>query len=134
MDIRISSSARKMLFSRGFRNCTQDMILYRTLFCFQLEIQDEFGILNLPRKSRSFNFFTGITSQDHITIYSWPVNVYAKVESERLQFFRRKQKALGADNYGHRDVIIARDGDPQNVVQKVVLPAIVIDRCSELHF
>lgn len=52
------------------------------------------------------------------------VDVYAKIESERLQFLRREQGALRADNYKElHDAIVAGDGDPTNVGQKTVLPA-----------
>ena len=52
------------------------------------------------------------------------VDVYAKVETERLQHLRREQSALRADNYKElHDAIVAGNGDPINVWQKVVLPA-----------
>ena len=52
------------------------------------------------------------------------VDVYAKIESERLQFLRREQKSLRAENYKElHDAIVSGDGDPRNVGQKVVLPA-----------
>ena len=52
------------------------------------------------------------------------VYVYAKIETVRLQQLRREQSALRADNYKElHDVIVAGDGDPRNVGQKVVLPA-----------
>ena len=48
---------------------------------------------------------------------------YAKIETERLQYLRREQSALRADNYKElHDAIIAEDGDLRNVGQKVVLP------------
>ena len=49
------------------------------------------------------------------------VDVYAKIETERLQHLRREQSALHADNYKElHDAIIAGDGDSKNVGQKVV--------------
>ena len=52
------------------------------------------------------------------------VDVYAKIETERLQYLRREQSALRADNYKElHDAIVTGDGDPRNVGQKVVLPA-----------
>ena len=51
------------------------------------------------------------------------MDVYAKIETERLQHLRREQSALRADNYKElHNAIVAGDGDPRNVGQKVVLP------------
>ena len=50
--------------------------------------------------------------------------MYAKIETERLQYLGREQSVLHADNYKeHHDAIVAGDGDPRNVGQKVALPA-----------
>ena len=52
------------------------------------------------------------------------VDWYCKLETEHLQFIRREQKTLRADNYGSlHDSLLAGDGDPNNVGQRIVLPA-----------
>ena len=52
------------------------------------------------------------------------VDAYCKIETERLQFLRREQQTLRADNYTSlRDSLLAADGDPRKVGQRVVLPA-----------
>jgi len=52
------------------------------------------------------------------------VDVYCKIETERLGWIRREQKTLRADDYGTlRDSLVASDGDPRNVGQRVVLPS-----------
>ena len=52
------------------------------------------------------------------------VDAYAKTEFERLQFLRREQDHLRADNYKDlRETIVNQDGDPRNVGQKEILPA-----------
>ena len=44
------------------------------------------------------------------------MDVYCKIETERLQFLRCEQKALCADCYQDlRDAITDGDGDPSNV-------------------
>ena len=44
-------------------------------------------------------------------------------ESERLQFLRREQDYLRADNCKDlRETIVNQDGDPTNVEQRVILP------------
>ena len=52
------------------------------------------------------------------------VDVYAKIECERLQFLTRELSTLRADNYRDlRDALYSTDGDPRNVGQRVILPA-----------
>uniref|UniRef100_UPI0035901195 uncharacterized protein n=1 Tax=Myxine glutinosa TaxID=7769 RepID=UPI0035901195 len=52
------------------------------------------------------------------------VDMYCKIETERLGWIRREQKTLRADDYvSLRDSLFAGDGDPHNVGQSVVLPA-----------
>jgi hypothetical protein len=52
------------------------------------------------------------------------VDVYCKIETERLGWIRREQKTLRADDYiSLRDNLMASDGDPRNIGQRVVLPA-----------
>ena len=52
------------------------------------------------------------------------VDAYCKIETERLSFLRREQRTLRADNYTSlHDNLVINDGDPQNVGQRVVLPA-----------
>lgn len=54
----------------------------------------------------------------------WLVDVYCKIETERLQFLRREQQTLRADNYSNlRDSILREDGNPEQFGQRVVLPA-----------
>ena len=49
--------------------------------------------------------------------------MYAKVESERLSFFRYNQKTLRAEDYIHLRDAVRNDGNVQNVGQLVVLPS-----------
>ena len=50
------------------------------------------------------------------------VDAYCKIETERLQFLRREQTALRADCYQDLwDVILDRDGDPNNVGRRIIL-------------
>lgn len=52
------------------------------------------------------------------------VDMYCKIETERLQWFKREQKTLRADSYTSlRDSLLASDGDPRQVGQRIVLPA-----------
>ncbi|GFR98287.1 hypothetical protein ElyMa_004497600 [Elysia marginata] len=52
------------------------------------------------------------------------VDIYAKIESERLFYIRREQKKLPVDSYGAlRDAFHTGDGDPQNIGQRIILPS-----------
>ena len=52
------------------------------------------------------------------------VDAYCKIETSNLRFLQYEQKALRADNYANlHDNLIANDGDPDNVGQRIVLPA-----------
>ena len=52
------------------------------------------------------------------------VDVYCKIETERLQFLRREQTALRTDCYQDlRDTILDGDGDPNNVGHRIILPS-----------
>ena len=52
------------------------------------------------------------------------VDAYCKIETERLQFLRREQTTLRADCYQDlRDAILDRDGDPNNVGRRIILPS-----------
>ena len=52
------------------------------------------------------------------------VDAYCKIEASNLRFLQYEQRALRADNYINlHDNLIANDGDPRNVGQRVVLPA-----------
>ena len=52
------------------------------------------------------------------------VDVYAKIECERLQFLRREQSTLRADNYRDlRHALYSTHRDPRNVGERVILPA-----------
>lgn len=52
------------------------------------------------------------------------VDVYCKIETERLLFLRREQKTLRAESYSNlQDSLINVDSDPANLGQRIVLPA-----------
>ena len=52
------------------------------------------------------------------------VDAYCKIETERLQFLRREQTTLRADCYQDLwDAILDRDGDPNNVGRRIILPS-----------
>ena len=51
------------------------------------------------------------------------VDVYAKVESERLAYIRNNQKQLRVESYAHLKDAVASDGDVRNIGQLVILPS-----------
>ena len=52
------------------------------------------------------------------------VDMYVKVETERLKFLRLNQKTLRAENYSDlTDALYRDDAKPANIGQKVILPS-----------
>ncbi|XP_064621482.1 uncharacterized protein LOC135484172 [Lineus longissimus] len=53
------------------------------------------------------------------------VDMYCKIESERLHYIRREQKTLRADTYHHDfcDSILHSDADPNSIGRRVILPS-----------
>uniref|UniRef100_A0A8D8ZAP2 Helitron helicase-like domain-containing protein n=1 Tax=Cacopsylla melanoneura TaxID=428564 RepID=A0A8D8ZAP2_9HEMI len=51
------------------------------------------------------------------------VDMYAKIETERLNYLRFNQSKLRAENYVHLQDAIERDGDLHNLGQMVILPS-----------
>ena len=60
---------------------------------------------------------------DVTALQQFIVGAYAKFKFERLQFLKREQDHLRADNYKDlRENILNQNGEPRNVGQKVILP------------
>jgi len=53
----------------------------------------------------------------------YTVDMYAKVEGERLRYIRYNQNGLKAEQYVHLRDAIANDGNAEGVGQKVILPS-----------
>lgn len=67
-------------------------------------------------------------STNHILKYrqlfhQFIVDMYAKIETERLLFIRLNQKKLRVDNYIHLHDAIANDGNVNDIGKMVILPA-----------
>ena len=61
---------------------------------------------------------------DVTALQQFIVDAHAKIESECLQFLRREQDHLRADNYkDFRETTANQDGDTRDVGQRVILPA-----------
>ena len=61
------------------------------------------------------------------------VDMYAKIESERLCFLRFNQKKLRADDYVHLKDAIANDGNADNVGKLVILPSTFTGSPRHMH-
>lgn len=55
--------------------------------------------------------------------HQYLVNMYAKIESERLLFIRLNQKKLRTENYIHLRDAVTNDGNVANIGKTVTLPA-----------
>ena len=82
-------------------------VTQQQFYCYQLMIRPDNYLLRARRLLQQFL-----------------VDIYSKIESERLAYLRREQTKLRADNYSSlRDTIAANDTDPHNVGCRVVLPS-----------
>ena len=51
------------------------------------------------------------------------VNMYAKIEAERLSFFRMNQSTLRVDDYIHLRDAVEKDRNPESLGQMIILPS-----------
>ena len=65
--------------------------------------------------------------------HQFVVDMYAKIESERLCFIRFNQKKLRVDEYIHLKDAIANDGNADNVGQLVILPSTFTGSPRHMH-
>jgi hypothetical protein len=65
--------------------------------------------------------------------HQFVVDMYAKIESERLLFVRLNQKKLRVDEYIHLKDAIASDGNANNLGQLVILPSTFTGSPRHMH-
>jgi hypothetical protein len=65
--------------------------------------------------------------------HQFVVDMYAKIESERLSFLRHNQKTLRVDEYIHLKDAIAIDGNASNLGQLVILPSTFTGSPRHMH-
>jgi hypothetical protein len=65
--------------------------------------------------------------------HQFVVDMYAKIESERLSFLRHNQKTLRVDEYIHLKDAIGNDGKASNVGQLVILPSTFTGSPRHMH-
>lgn len=76
--------------------------------------------------------------QDHLLhcgrlLQQFLVDMYAKIESERLLYLRINQKKLRADEYVHLRDAISRDSNANDIGQMVILPSSFTGSPRHLH-
>lgn len=65
--------------------------------------------------------------------HQYVVDMYAKIESERLLYVRLHQKELRVDNYIHLRDAIANDGNVNNLGQLLILPSTFTGSPRHMH-
>jgi PIF1-like helicase/Helitron helicase-like domain at N-terminus len=65
--------------------------------------------------------------------HQFVVDMYAKIESERLSYLRYHQKTLRVDEYIHLRDAIANDGNASNLGQLVILPSTFTGSPRHMH-
>ena len=61
------------------------------------------------------------------------VDMYAKIETERLLFIRLNQRKLRVDEYIHLRDAVANDADPSNIGQQFILPSTFTGSPRHMH-
>ncbi|XP_066451124.1 uncharacterized protein [Eleutherodactylus coqui] len=91
-----------------------DALQYPIMFCYG---EDGYS-LSLPQDKQNHIFHCrSLLSQ-------FLVDIYAKIETERLNFIRNNQKTLRAESYIHlKDAIDKNDADIRQLGQAVILPS-----------
>ncbi|XP_064625953.1 uncharacterized protein LOC135486783 [Lineus longissimus] len=80
--------------------------------------QKQYYAYNMQTRPNNYTLFGRDLYQQYL------VYMYCKVETERLHYIRREQKALRADSYSElRDSILRQDADPSSIGQRIVLPS-----------
>ena len=108
-----------------------------------MQINPRTGIALSGKKVSAMDFYayrltvrTG--SVNHILrcrqlFHQFVVDMYAKIESERLFFVRLNQKKLRVEEYIHLRDAIANDGDTDNLGQLVILPSSFTGSPRHMH-
>lgn len=118
-----------------------DALQYPLLFCFgedgySIDIAQRDPVTKLETKKTisaasfySYRFMIRDGSVNHILFFrsllsQFLVDMYAKIETERLNYIRNNQEQLRADSYIHlRDAVGTIDANADQLGQKVVLPS-----------
>jgi hypothetical protein len=61
------------------------------------------------------------------------VDMYVKIESERLLFIRLNQKKLRVDDYIHLRDAVATDGNVEDIGKQLILPATFTGGPRHMH-
>jgi len=65
--------------------------------------------------------------------HQYAVDMYAKIESERLNYLRFNQAQLRSEEYIHLQDAIVNDGDVNNIGRLTILPATYIGSPRHMH-
>ncbi|KAL4153686.1 hypothetical protein QTP88_001519 [Uroleucon formosanum] len=128
-----------------------DALQYPLMFChgedgYSIDIPLCNPIMKLPLEKKvsaaSFYAYRIMIRQDdvnHIVYFrslfsQFLVDMYAKIETERLNFIRNHQKQLRAENYIHlKDAVWRYDVNATNIGQMVVLPSLFTSGPKYMH-
>lgn len=65
--------------------------------------------------------------------HQYAVDMYAKIETERLNYIKYNQQKLRAEDYVHLRDAISADGNARNVGQMIILPSSYIGSPRHMH-
>ncbi|XP_054260248.1 uncharacterized protein LOC128984903 [Macrosteles quadrilineatus] len=97
----------------------QKTVSAASYYCFRLMV--------LSEEINYLHYFRGLLNQ-------FMVDMYAKIETERLNFIRNNQKKLRAENYVHlKDAVGKGDTNPEDLGQAVILPSTFTGGARYMH-
>ena len=117
-----------------------DALQYPLLFCrgedgynFQIFNYSETDNENTQKKTSALQFYCYRVmfrqhQYNHLHYFrqllnQYLVDMYAKIETERLMFIKMNQKKLRSENYVHLQDALREDGNTENLGQLVILPS-----------
>jgi hypothetical protein len=113
-------------------HCAYDPLQYPLLFPYGSDGYNLYLKSKNQRKISQMQFYSyhiqdrknNYLLKTRYLLQQYLVDMYCKIETERLQYLRREHKTLRADNYNSlRDSILGGDADPRNLGQRIILPS-----------
>lgn len=121
------------------------MIFWQGNFTYDLGMRQVDPVTRLPttKKLTMMNYYSHqlmIRSDQHnhalkcrALLNQFVVDMYAKIEAERLRYLRMNQTSLRVDDYIHLHDAIRNDGNAENVGQLVILPSTFTGSPRHMH-
>ncbi|GBM88716.1 hypothetical protein AVEN_204010-1 [Araneus ventricosus] len=89
----------------------------------------QFYAYRMMKRSTEFN----ILLRSNALFHQFIVDMYAKIESERLLYLRLNQRTLRVEQYAHLRDAVMNDGNVADIGQLIILPSIFTGDPRHMH-